>query len=278
MTQGIRPVEELPAVDLAKLIQGTGPAPSPPASSSSFSSSRYQRPTSTSSTVGPKPTAAPPSGGLVEPIQLVPGGAKGHGVTTRYYDCCKPSCSWNGKGPLTQPVRAVDKTGTAVQPVDARSGCDGGPSFYDSRQVAFPVNEDLAYGFVAASVQGQMDAPVCCKCYRLTFTNTAIAGKQMVVQVTNAGGLQKNHFDIAIPGGGMGDFTAGCTNQFGSFNGGARWGGVSSLEECALLPPMLRKGCEFRFTWFEGADNPEVDFEEVVCPKALTDLSGCSRF
>ena len=40
---------------------------------------------------------------------------------------------------------------------------------------------------------------------RLTFTSGPVSGKKMVVQVTNTGGdLGDNHFDLQMPGGGVG--------------------------------------------------------------------------
>lgn len=58
---------------------------------------------------------------------------------------------------------------------------------------------------------------------------------------------------------------------------GAQYGGLSS-DTCSELPKALQSGCEFRFgDWFEGADNPKVDWEKVTCPKAITDKTGCVR-
>ena len=75
------------------------------------------------------------------------------------------------------------------------------------------VNDDLAYGFAAASVAGKDESGWCCGCYELTFTSAGIEGKKMVVQVTNTGGdLGSNHFDLQIPGGGVGIFN-GCETQ-----------------------------------------------------------------
>jgi hypothetical protein len=98
------------------------------------------------------------------------------------------------------------------------------------------VNDNLAYGFAAANIPGLSESGWCCGCYELTFTSTAISGKKMVVQVyiyqlfmikmvtinlffykkvTNTGGdLGQGHFDIQLPGGGVGIFN-GCTAQWG---------------------------------------------------------------
>lgn len=98
----------------------------------------------------------------------------------------------------------------------------------------------------------------------------------MVVQSTNTGGdLSNNHFDILMPGGGVGIFD-GCTPQFGGLPG-ARYGGISSKSECNSFPELLKDGCNWRFDWFKNADNPDFTFEQVQCPKALTDISGCTR-
>lgn len=101
----------------------------------------------------------------------------------------------------------------------------------------------------------------------------------MVVQTTNTGGdLGDNHFDLAMPGGGVGIFN-GCTSQFGapSSGWGQQYGGISSRSECANFPEKLKAGCYWRFDWFKNADNPSVSFKEVTCPGELTSKTGCIR-
>ncbi|TKW52391.1 Endoglucanase-5 [Colletotrichum tanaceti] len=99
----------------------------------------------------------------------------------------------------------------------------------------------------------------------------------MVVQSTNTGGdLGSNHFDIMMPGGGLGIFD-GCTNEFGFQFPGARYGGVSSRSECSSLPAKLQSGCQWRFDWFMNADNPSLSFTQVQCPSELVARSGCRR-
>ena len=98
----------------------------------------------------------------------------------------------------------------------------------------------------------------------------------MVVQSTNTGGdLGSNHFDILMPGGGVGLFD-GCTPQFGGLPG-ARYGGISSRNECDSFPEQLKEGCYWRFDWFQNADNPDIQFEQVQCPSELLNVSGCKR-
>jgi hypothetical protein len=114
---------------------------------------------------------------------------------------------------------------------------------------------------------------------RLTFTSGPVSGKKMVVQVTNTGGdLGDNHFDLQMPGGGVGLFN-GCTTQFGapSTGWGAQYGGISSRSQCDSFPEKLKAGCYWRFDWFKNADNPSVSFQPVTCPSALTDKTGCRR-
>jgi hypothetical protein len=100
----------------------------------------------------------------------------------------------------------------------------------------------------------------------------------MIVQTTNTGGdLGSNQFDIAMPGSGVGLFNA-CTDEWNapSSGWGAQYGGISS-NTCSTFPKALQAGCGFRFDWFEGADNPEVEFERVECPAEIVAKSGCKR-
>ena len=64
-----------------------------------------------------------------------------------------------------------------------------------SDQSPWAVNNSLAYGFAAVSANN----PSCCSCYQLTFTNTAISGKTMIVQATNTGSdVSSTQFDLAV--------------------------------------------------------------------------------
>lgn len=152
-------------------------------------------------------------------------------------------------------------------------------AFTCDEQQPWSINDDLAYGFAAASLAGGSEDSSCCTCMKLTFTSSSIAGKTMIVQLTNTGAdLGSNHFDIALPGGGLGIFTEGCSSQFGSgYQWGNQYGGISSLAECDGLPSELQPGCQFRFGWFENADNPSVEFEQVSCPPEITSITGCAR-
>ncbi|KAF3308351.1 hypothetical protein TWF173_001318 [Orbilia oligospora] len=199
----------------------------------------------------------------------IPGGASGSGKTTRY---CK--------GPVIPNV--CDASGNRItnDPINAKSACDGGNAFMCINQQPQIVSDTLAYGFAAVSIAGRNEQQWCCSCYELTLTSGPASGKKFIVQATNTGGdLGQNHFDLAFPGSGFGIFDA-CTRQFPgtpASNWGQRYGGVSSRSECAGLPSALQAGCNFRFDWFAGSDNPSVNFVEVKCPAAISNISGCSR-
>lgn len=159
------------------------------------------------------------------------------------------------------------------------SGCtSGGTSYTCADNAPWAVSDSLAYGFAAVHISGGTESTWCCQCYQLTFTSGPASGKSLVVQATNTGGdLNTNQFDLLIPGGGVGIFN-GCANQYGSWNGGkpfltgnifgriliqfcitgAQYGGVSSKSQCANLPSIVQTGCNFRFDWFAGSDNPTV--------------------
>lgn len=197
----------------------------------------------------------------------------GSGKTTRYWDCCKPSCAWD-KGGVTAPVKTCDKSDSPISDANAQSGCAGGTSYMCSDQSPWAVSDSLAYGFAAVSAG---NAPSCCQCYKLTFTDTAIQGKSMIVQATNTGGdVSAAQFDLAIPGGGFGLFDA-CTSQWGATEKiwGKQYGGMST-NMCSDVAKSLQPGCGFRWDWMKGADNPSVNYEVVTCPAELVKKSGCA--
>jgi hypothetical protein len=112
------------------------------------------------------------------------------------------------------------------------------------------------------------------------FTQDPVAGKELIVQVTNTGGdLGNNHFDLQMPGGGVGIFD-GCSSQFPTVSKsfwGQQYGGVSQRSDCYNLPSVLLSGCLWRFDWFKNADNPPMRLKQVACPSALTANTQCVR-
>jgi hypothetical protein len=202
------------------------------------------------------------------------------GKTTRYWDCCLASCAWkeNTNGSHVKACKADGVTLVTDELYKVRNGCeDGGQAYMCNDNQPWAINDKVSYGFVAAAFQSGSQKDWCCSCYRMQFTSGAAKGKQMIVQVTNTGyDLSDNHFDIQMPGGGVGVFN-GCQSQWKtSVDGwGQRYGGISGRSECENLPKQLRDGCYWRYDWFLNSDNPSVIFERVQCPTELTSKSGC---
>jgi len=223
--------------------------------------------------------------------------------TTGYWDCCKPSCSWPGKGRVNRPVLSCDaNTGQKLQDANVPSACGGGSSASCADNKPFVVSSSLAMGFSAVAVSGSHGLTGddnCGQCYELKFINQrhppemwggahpSLVGKAVVVQVTNIGyDVSGDHsFDIQIPGAGQGLFTDGCTRQFpgyssGDFDCDNNYGGCMDKSGCSRLPPALRPGCEWRYDWYSWfaaggqTNNPYVDFRRVRCPQQLTNISG----
>ena len=216
------------------------------------------------------------------------------GFATRYWDCCKPSCSWPDKG----KARQCDAKMNVLSDPNAASKCDGGPSTTCLSQIPKAVNDNLAYAFAASPGGGPN---VCGQCFELTFTGLGkyetqenhrrLKGKKMIVMSSNIGyDVAGGQFDIMIPGGGVGLFN-GCS---GIFNGnmGATYGGLLSdcenqsgwdgnvyqarksclSEKCRTVfsnQPLAVEGCLFLANWMEAAGNPLHNYEPVACPSDL---------
>ena len=220
-------------------------------------------------------------GVMGEPSPPNPGSGSS-GSTTRYWDCCKPSCSWLGKvSGSGSYVKSCRKDGySAHDNANVASACgDGGEAFTCNNQKPWAVNDQLAYGFAAATIPGLSEQDRCCACYKLDFTSGPVQGKTMIVQVTNSGvDVHPHQFDLQIPGGGVGIYN-GCSSQWNAETDGwgQRSGGVTSREQCNTLPEPIRDGCFFRFDWFRGANNPSMTYSRVQCPSELVSVTGCSR-
>ena len=91
----------------------------------------------------PQPAPVPSSGDDLSPIA---GGLSGQAVTTRYWDCCKPSCAWPGKAPVSAPVQTCSISDAPLSDPNAASGCSGGSAFTCSGQQPWAVSDSLAYG------------------------------------------------------------------------------------------------------------------------------------
>jgi len=224
--------------------------------------------------------------------------------TTGYWDCCKPSCSWAGKGNVNKPVQACDaRTGKALTNLSEVSVCQGGYAGVCADQIPFGINSGLSMGFAAAAVGskklGLMGDENCGMCYELRFTDEKhkdgnwggsaddLVGKRMIIQVTNIGKdvTGEHSFDIMIPGAGLGLFKKGCPKQFpgtkqDDFDCGKAYGGCDDIAGCDKLPHELQDGCKWRYKWYKWltqdgkTNNPYVQFHRVKCPHQLTSISG----
>lgn len=225
-------------------------------------------------------------GGVSSPGSTNPPITGSNGFATRYWDCCKPSCSW------TTNVPACQKDGTTrISDKNAKSGCDGGGSAFECYDFSpwYDAATNMSYGFAAHN------GVACGTCFMLQFTGegnsgpnagaSALKGQQMIVQAINIGGIDGNQFDLLIPGGGVGAMN-GCSTQWGSSTDlGVQYGGL--LAECkgdancmkgkcqsvfGNMPGLLA-GCNWFTGWFSSADNPKVIYKQVSCPQQIKSKS-----
>ncbi|KAF1951079.1 barwin-like endoglucanase [Byssothecium circinans] len=208
----------------------------------------------------------------------------GDAVTTRFWDCCKPSCSWKNKGAVSKPVLSC---GINDKPIDieAGTGCTGGTAFQCSDQQPWAVNDTFAYGFAGAFITpdltgGKIEESWCCGCYQLDFTSDPLKGKTMVIQASNTAYDIKttNRFSLAVPGGNTTSHDA-CSRQYGVDQSvfGNNNTGVNRKEDCDRLPSNLKSACQWRFDWFKDASFPTAKFKRVACPTDLTNKTQCIR-
>ena len=215
------------------------------------------------------------------------------GVTTRYWDCCKPSCGWtaNASAAGKKATQTCGKDGTSTVGADTQSACSGGSAYQCFWGAPWSVSDTLSYGFAA------FNGTNCGKCYQLDFTGSgdnsrasALSKKSMIVQAINIGDIGANHFDILIPGGGVGanNACAGNGNQYqwGNVPAGTTYGGflttcndsMSCVNDMCTAAfgskPALMAGCQWFNGWYNGASNPKVKYAEVPCPAAITAKSG----
>ncbi len=239
--------------------------------------------------------------------QLQQGGSGvSKGWTSRYWDGCKPSCSWSGKNQSIPGsiCKTCDRNNNPIPAIDEnRSSCDGGNSYtcWDMTPFVDPGNPNLAYAFAASPTDR------CGKCYQIQFdggfehgtaygTHAAIRGKTLIVMTSNMGGdVGNGQFDVLIPGGGLGIFDS-FSGQIGKSKGdlGAQYGGLLADCETQLnwaegslnqyqtclrnkcnqvfnnsSQKQLKDGCNFYADWFMAANNPTMLYKEVQCPQQL---------
>lgn len=103
--------------------------------------------------------------GLVAALPFAVQAASGSGQSTRYWDCCKPSCSWSGKASVNRPVLACDANNNPLSDASVKSGCDGGSAYTCANNSPWAVNDQLSYGFAATKLSGGTESSWCCACY-----------------------------------------------------------------------------------------------------------------
>lgn len=203
------------------------------------------------------------------------------GFMSRYWDGCKPHCSWANKAGEDNLCKECDKNNKEIDPPEQfgdASSCDGGGSYtcWDMIPFVDPDDKNLAYAFAATPGTDED----CGSCYELTFdgghhedadsyaTNKALVGKKLIVMASNIGhdvSSDENQFDLLVPGGGLGNYDS-FSEQLGyaSFDVlGTRSGGL--VSDC--IDTMVRQ-----FGWWEpgspdGGKNVKtvtVEFQECL--------------
>ena len=255
-------------------------------------SSQSQQPKSSSSK-----TVASSTSNFETSVELkyISGGRSGKGFASRYWDCCKPHCSWPEHAHGNYSKQCTNKGTKESTDWGGGSVCSGGGLMTCTSQIPIIVNDSLAYAFAAVPAA---DGGSCGKCYALKFdgkgkyeskmNHSKLKGKILVVMATNIGGdVQQGQFDVMIPGGGVGLFN-GCASM-GWGNQGKQYGGLLSdgcegdskgytarkdclAEKCEKAfanDAKAKEGCMFLATWMEAAGNPTHEYKEVECPAGL---------
>ncbi|MBN2674113.1 MAG: hypothetical protein JXX29_20700, partial [Deltaproteobacteria bacterium] len=212
-------------------------------------------------------------------IDPIPGGQGTSGTTTRYWDCCVPHCAWGRTNIHICDVNDDYFTGDTYTSSCDSSTLQSNDAFQCSSMAPWQVGANASYGFAA------FNSGNCGDCYQLDFQGS-LAGKSMIVQVVNIGDIGANHFDLLIPGGGLGYMTNGCPKQFPGVNWGTQYGGWAldcgydascTAQKCndafSGAPDMLA-GCLWYTQWLQTADNPSVVYKQVSCPAAIGVHSG----
>jgi hypothetical protein len=254
-------------------------------------SSQSQQPKSSSSK-----TVASSTSNFETSVELkyISGGRSGKGFASRYWDCCKPHCSWPEHAHGNYSKQCTNKGTKESSDWGGGSICSGGGLMTCTSQIPIIVNDSLAYAFAAVPAA---DGGSCGKCYALKFdgkgkyetrkNHQALKNKILVVMATNIGGdVQQGQFDVMIPGGGVGLFN-GCSSM-GWGEMGETYGGLLSkcegndkgytarkdclAEKCSKSfanDAKAKEGCMFLATWMEAAGNPTHEYKEVECPAGL---------
>src|ERR1700726_1273445 len=88
----------------------------------------------------------------------------GTGTTTRYWDCCKPSCAWPGKAALaagSSPVNTCNSRDALLTDANTVSACNSGTAYMCSNESPWAVSSSLSYGYAAVNIIGGTEASWC---------------------------------------------------------------------------------------------------------------------
>ena len=189
------------------------------------------------------------------------------GWSSRYWDACKPHCSWLSSVDTTSEEKYKEgmtvarncnihdvevpafTLGHAVQQYwmgyeGTNSACvneNAGGTYTCTDMAPIQVTENLSYGYVAAP--GDKFGGGCGKCFHLQFnggnhandvkaTHRALKGKHMIVMASNIGyDVEEGQYDMLVPGGGVGAFNA-LSMQIGVPASGLGANGGGFLTEC----------------------------------------------
>ncbi len=233
-------------------------------------------------------------------------GLSGYGWASRYWDCCKPSCSWSDNAGWGNEARECDVNQNVLSNKYARSLCEnGGESTTCLSQSPFTINGCDQLGFAFAAVPAGKG--VCGRCFALEFTgegkyesrknHKALLGKKLIVMASNIGyDVAGGQFDILIPGGGEGYYQGKCGNVLGNI-GATQYGGLLSdcensvgwalsdddmytqrkqclVNKCNSVfanKSRAKQGCLFLANFLEAAGNPVLKYYEIECPQVLKD-------
>ena len=235
-------------------------------------------------------------------IKYVSGGLSGSGFASRYWDCCKPSCSWTENAGSGNEAKQCDVKMNLIEDHKAKSICEGGPAATCLSQIPFTMDDCDNIGFAFAAVPG--GSKVCGQCFLLEFTgegkyetkknHALLKNKKLIVIASNIGyDVSTFQFDVMIPGGGVGIFN-GCEQILGN-NMGKQYGGLLSdceeevgysvddetmytkRKECLSNKcktvfssnTNAKQGCLFLAEFMEAAGNPLHNFKQIECPDVI---------
>ena len=243
--------------------------------------------------------------GTCPALKKISSGLSGSCWASRYWDCCKPSCSWSDNAGWGNEARECDTFMNVLSNKYTTSVCNGGSSTTCLIQIPFTLSGCDNIGFAFASVPGA-GPKICGRCFVLEFTgygkyetklnHQKLKGKKLVIMASNIGyDVNNEQFDVMIPGGGVG-YNNGCSSILGT-NLGQQYGGLLSdcenqvgwdindedmytrRKECLVnkcnsifsSKPQARQGCLFLANFLEAAGNPLANYYEVECPNVLKD-------